>query len=69
MAKFTLTVRGNGDFPVDMLRYDECWPSTTADAVKLGDTTRRTVELLSDRNPTRDRWDSFCWTLVGVRLN
>lgn len=29
-------VSGVGYFPVDMLRYDRCWPATTDDAVSVG---------------------------------
>jgi hypothetical protein len=38
------TVEGTYPFPVDMLRYDACWPATSEDAVQLGEScsfTRR----------------------------
>lgn len=65
-------VTGTGDFPVDMLRYDACYPRTTEDALKiLGGYTfafgeRRTVELVrvSDSRSngfTPGRWASFGW--------
>ena len=44
---FQFKVRGEGLFPLDMLRYDTCWPSTSEDVIKL--TARhkepRTVEM------------------------
>jgi hypothetical protein len=32
----TFTVEGTYPFPVDMLRYDACFPATSDDAVELG---------------------------------
>ena len=29
-------VQGRGEFPLDMLRYDLCWPATEGDAIPLG---------------------------------
>lgn len=29
------TVRGRGEFPLDMLRYDHCWPRAFEDAEKM----------------------------------
>lgn len=65
-------------FPVDMLRYDSCWPLTTEDARKIENilnegerlTLPRRVRVqlqTSDRNfnvPTAARWDSFMWRVV-----
>lgn len=78
-AKFyTFKVTGNGEFPVDMLRYDGCYPRTTEDAcnLKLGDFDRkekRTVELTmvvnsKDRGPTVDRWRSFMWAVSDIQF-
>ncbi len=32
------TVRGRGEFPLDMLRYDSCWPQQSVDADKISPT-------------------------------
>lgn len=67
-------VEGTGDFPVDMLRYDACWPRfesgptgayniLTPDNLKERATPRR-VELVSRRSPMRPRWSSFGWEVV-----
>lgn len=32
---FSFTVKGSGQFPLDMLRYDQCWPTGTDDASKI----------------------------------
>lgn len=34
------TVRGGSHFPVDMLRYDACYPATSDDAVEMAKTPR-----------------------------
>lgn len=76
-ARRTFTVEGGGQFPYDMLRYDQCWPSSEShDSSKLmdpygasgGDSTRRRVVLETDcaSGPTARRWESFNWRVVGM---
>lgn len=61
-------VSGRGDFPRDMLRYDECEFATADDAVRAGDGyvhERRRVKLVTiKRAPTAARWESFGWRIV-----
>jgi len=60
----TFTVRGTGEFPLDMLRYDQCRPASDTNAIaitaKYGDGDNllfdetghhriRTVTLITDR--------------------
>jgi hypothetical protein len=63
-------IQGTGPFPVDMLRYDACWPCVTKDAERLAatfaqpTTTRWTVEVqqytpLKQHNFSVKRWESF----------
>lgn len=65
-------VRGNGVFPFDMLRYDQCWPAGSDDAYKVGMTRDdpdyfklRTIKLVRyapvNVGPTSARWSSFMW--------
>jgi len=65
-----VTVKGiNTPFPIDMLRFDECWPATVEDSGKLANTfgfrhgrrVRWTLTLVSNRKdtPSVDRWQSF----------
>lgn len=67
----SFTVTGSGRFPVDMLRYDQCWPVTSEDANKIaasfGDvcedrkwTIRLTMAARHKLGPTVGRWQSFC---------
>lgn len=69
-------VVGNGAFPLDMLRYDACFPRGSEDAARIGDTLDRDYRV-KHRNsepiklthysstskwmPTKDRWSSFLW--------
>jgi hypothetical protein len=72
MPKFiTFTVEGTGNIPTDMLRYDQCWPYSTMDAVGMfreyGEPllSRRQIRLCSiARVPTAARWESFGWRVV-----
>ncbi len=74
----TFTVEGTGNFPIDMLRFDRCVPSTESDAHKIEHTTvehtlrekplsPRQVNLRSytpDMAPTAGRWESFGWKVI-----
>lgn len=64
----TIKVRGSGDFPYDMLRYDNCVPMSSEDAVKIGPHgppglyTVQLQRFSSDAGKaTADRWKSFGW--------
>lgn len=72
MYKFRTVVEGNGQFPLDMLRYDMCWPRTEADSAKCQpdwtpELRRVEVESFHDYaqwHPTEGRWSSFGWKIV-----
>lgn len=67
-------VEGTGTFPVDMLRYDSCWPLYESGAKSayniltpesLKDRAQpRQVALMSRKPPMRARWQSFGWDIV-----
>jgi hypothetical protein len=59
---FVYEVEGAGQFPDDMLRYDQ------ADVIgwRLDDVTGQAIfKLRSERWPTEGRWRSFLW-VVGT---
>lgn len=80
MRTYRFTVQGYGQFPLDMLRYDACWPDTGYDVAEIHasfDPKMRTeraraktpfkVTLSSGiMTPTAERWASFLWKVVGV---
>jgi hypothetical protein len=57
------TVEGRGAFPLDMLRYDNCWPSTGQDVVNMESRELRKIRLstVGPSSPTVGRWESFMW--------
>lgn len=65
----TFEVMGKGEFPFDMLRYDQCWPVDGDSAAQIpnyvvaGVPNRevRTIRFNSLKRPTIDRWSSFLW--------
>lgn len=71
--KVTWKVTWRGRFPMDMLRYDRCWPEDTADAMTIArslegpNTTEHVAQITTDRDtraiafntPTAERWRSF----------
>lgn len=66
--KYTFEVTGTGKFPVDMLRYDCCWPAREGTDTRpiLGDNDDgslkvQTIRLESHKEPTTRRWQSFGW--------
>lgn len=80
------TVQGNGReassnqryFPLDMLRYDTCWPMRPDDVSKLtsdplvGDEVREVTLMTMRRTKgehavTIDRWLSFGWPVVDIK--
>lgn len=57
-------VIGGGEFPLDMLRYDRCWPATSQDAATVSaEVPRRRVVCLqtNEARITVRRWESFGW--------
>ena len=63
---FEFTVRGRGQFPFDMLRYDQCWPKAEAPDVPALTRTaeERSLTLLGTHSPTVERWRSFGWRVT-----
>lgn len=69
-------VEGNGPFPIDMLRYDACYPASVDDAEKIVThlefhapyrvTLRHVISKGENplAKPTRGRWASFGWAVV-----
>lgn len=75
---YAFTVRGVYRFPLDMLRYDGCYPATT-DAVEAiqaslsgdikyvdGHRVMHKVKLISNLPPTEGRWASFSWYVIDT---
>jgi len=68
-------VQGRGSFPIDMLRYDQCWPVGGEDSVEIERSLHHergpfTVNVRADspakEHWTPDRWRSFGWTVVNT---
>jgi hypothetical protein len=66
----TFSVEGDGQFPIDMLRYDRCYPHTEHESYEImrshdGESRKFRVKLqrivYSKTPPTQGRWESFCW--------
>lgn len=59
-------VRGSGSFPTDMLRYDECFPSSERESAIIDASGKRVVTLCTDNKhaPTAGRWKIFGWNVV-----
>lgn len=71
-----------GVFPIDMLRYDSCYPSSSIDVnwiiadrmVADGRPNDYTITLVHREHggrkwrPTEARWRSFGWRVIDVRV-
>jgi hypothetical protein len=76
--RFYFNVSGQHRFPLDMLRYDACWPEGSEDASNISLYERatrepnslgyRTVALCSGSEPTPARWASFGWHVTDVKM-
>jgi len=70
--RFLFTVEGSGSFPIDMLRYDRCWPANEGSdsyAIETHPTAKRRRIVLETQNelaPTNGRWESFGWKVLGI---
>lgn len=70
--RHTFLVKGTDTFPVDMLRYDACFPADTADAqLILADDHEgpreiwlRTYNQQKGWAPTHSRWESMTWRVL-----
>lgn len=69
------TVEGSGEFPLDMLRTDQCWPAGADDAARISAhywmadpfllrSRAITLETAGKYVPNRQRWSSFRWRVV-----
>lgn len=70
-------VKGMGSFPIDMLRYDSCYPRTEEDSGKIhgtlgcgrADKEEITISHYGSKKewmPTHGRWKSFMWEVVST---
>lgn len=69
--RYEFTVVGGSQFPVDMLRYDACWPRDPESVGRITSSLGRHVprergevhiNLISNvKPPTSGRWRSFGW--------
>ncbi len=68
---YYFTVKGRGDFPLDMLRYDRAWAVTGIEWFDGNPTKHRLVVCASHSpySPTKDRWTSFSWPVQSERIN
>jgi len=62
-------VEGRDEFPIDMLRYDQCWPERELDSGLIqrhGE--NRIILVRGDRTigPTVDRWKSYGWKVLTI---
>jgi hypothetical protein len=74
--RWRYSVTGSGVFPLDMTRYDACFPSGQDDVTSITrsfdrrnarDQATRTVRLRSTvKEPTEGRWESFGWKVSEV---
>ena len=66
----TFTVEGTYPFPVDMLRYDQCWPSREAtDSVELAEAMSGTSDRIHRRNNPDHKPRKRRVTLVTNAIN
>lgn len=62
MSEEIFTVKGKGRFPIDMLRYDGCWPYSGQDAAAI----EATMDPM-ERKRIRDMTDDGCITVKLVK--
>lgn len=79
LARVNATFRGSGPFPIDMCRYDQCWPLTQEDIANISDWTAECREIRVGKYATlgaakdqkaftNERWKSFGWLPVAYEV-
>lgn len=67
MKTIYAVVVGSGRFPIDMLRYDRCFPYREEDTNTIQNSREERPVVIERRAPnpmfTPERWESFGWTL------
>jgi hypothetical protein len=68
------TFKGRGNFPIDMLRYDRCWPTHSNDVMAImwshdanlnkGSDETYEISVSSIGDFTWERWKSFGWIVA-----
>jgi hypothetical protein len=79
MTIYGFTVEGTADigFPLDMLRFDACWPRHQVDAEKIAELignqsrfgkrpARMRIMLTGHSMPSLERWRAFGWVATEV---
>lgn len=68
MYESFIVVEGRGTFPMDMLRYDRCFPASELDSSIANMDGHRALILCrrseSSPDPTKGRWNSFGWDVI-----
>lgn len=66
-----IEVTGHGQFPIDMLRHDQCFPLFESDSEIIRNETGLMVHVValghwgpSSWVPTEGRWKSFGWNVT-----
>lgn len=62
------SVEGEGRFPVDMLREEECWPASFSDSIQLHATGPRRIQLQGYRTITTNEPNAPLWRAYGWRV-
>jgi len=62
--KYRYQVQGPGQFPDDMLRYDQ---AKIINQYRPMDTERTIYVILGNVTPTTGRWNSFLWSVSNVK--
>jgi hypothetical protein len=65
--RWTYLVSGTGQFPLDMLRYDTCWPYSQEDVHRVYKTEGREIKIAGIKEPTVARWNSFLWSVREIK--
>ncbi len=77
MYRLEFTVRGFGQFPFDMLRYDHCYPKSESEVWVMveghyaGEPKVMTLVMVGttkDLTPTPARWRSFGWEVQSIGI-
>jgi len=65
-------IQGKGSFPIDMLRYDACYPTSERDSSLIASTLRdrygRDRWSICVRSPSENPWTVGRWESFNVKI-
>lgn len=65
MKEHRIILEGNNEFPITMLKTNQCYPASEADALRMLEKGKRRVCLYTLVLPMDNLWSMYGWERIG----